>query len=117
MKLITDPPWSEPPMFICCSVGNIRQIARPGPSGLNSSRPVAAAKLPRGKSPQLYHPGLSASGVAPAGTPTSSISSFAPVSSRHAARSAISFLVSAIALAGFSPLGQTFAQFMIVWQR
>src|SRR5690606_3393391 len=29
----------------------------------------------------------------------------------------ISFLVSAIALAGFSPLGQTWAQFMIVWQR
>ena len=35
----------------------------------------------------------------------------------QAARSAISFLVSAIALAGFSPLGQTLAQFMIVWQR
>src|SRR5690606_32569165 len=29
----------------------------------------------------------------------------------------ISFLVSAIALAGFSPLGQTWAQFMMVWQR
>jgi hypothetical protein len=26
-------------------------------------------------------------------------------------------LVSAIALAGFRPLGQTFAQFMMVWQR
>src|SRR4051812_19714336 len=36
---------------------------------------------------------------------------------RQAARSAISFLVSAIALAGLRPLGQTFAQFMIVWQR
>src|SRR5690242_10615137 len=35
----------------------------------------------------------------------------------HAARSAISFLVSAIAFAGLRPLGQTFAQFMIVWQR
>ena len=35
----------------------------------------------------------------------------------QAARSAISFLVSAIALAGFKPFGQTFAQFMIVWQR
>ena len=35
----------------------------------------------------------------------------------QAARSAISFLVSAIALAGLRPLGQTFAQFMIVWQR
>ena len=54
-------------MFICSSVGNIRQIARPGPSGLNSSRPVAAAKLPRGKSPQLNQPGLSGSGVAPRG--------------------------------------------------
>src|SRR5437764_5620725 len=75
MKLITDPPWSDPPMFMCCSVGNIRQMARPGPSGLNSSLPVAAAKLPRGKSPQLNQPGLSASGVAPVGTPTSSISS------------------------------------------
>src|SRR4029079_17858234 len=75
MKLITDPPWSEPPMFMCCSVGNIRQIARPRPSGLNRRRPVAAAKLPRGKSPQLNHPGLSGSGVAPVGTPTSSISS------------------------------------------
>src|SRR5690606_2294653 len=29
----------------------------------------------------------------------------------------ISFLVSAIALAGFNPLGQTWAQFMMVWQR
>src|SRR5687768_2160408 len=35
----------------------------------------------------------------------------------HAARSAISFLVSAIALAGLRPLGHTLAQFMIVWQR
>ena len=33
------------------------------------------------------------------------------------ARSTSSFLVSAMALAGFSPLGQTLAQFMIVWQR
>src|SRR4051794_35177947 len=75
MKLITDPPWSEPPMFICASVGNIRQMPRLGPSGLNNSRPVAAAKLPRGKSPQLNQPALSASGCAPVGTPTSSISS------------------------------------------
>jgi hypothetical protein len=35
----------------------------------------------------------------------------------HAARSAISFLVSAITWAGFNPFGQTFAQFMMVWQR
>ena len=33
------------------------------------------------------------------------------------ARSTSSFLVSAIALAGLRPLGQTLAQFMIVWQR
>ena len=33
------------------------------------------------------------------------------------ARSAIIFLVSAIALAGLRPLGQQFAQFMMVWQR
>jgi aryl-alcohol dehydrogenase-like predicted oxidoreductase len=32
-------------------------------------------------------------------------------------RSTIIFLISAIALAGFSPLGQVLAQFMIVWQR
>ena len=32
-------------------------------------------------------------------------------------RSASIFLISAIALAGLRPLGQTFAQFMIVWQR
>ena len=37
--------------------------------------------------------------------------------SHQIARSAIIFLVSAIALAGLRPLGQTFAQFMIVWQR
>jgi len=37
--------------------------------------------------------------------------------SAQAARSASSFLVSAIALAGLSPFGQTLAQFMIVWQR
>ena len=35
----------------------------------------------------------------------------------YAARSAISFFVSAIAFAGFSPFGHTLAQFMIVWQR
>ena len=35
----------------------------------------------------------------------------------QAARSATSFFVSAIAFAGFRPLGQTLAQFMIVWQR
>jgi len=40
------------------------------------------------------------------------------VAQRHQiARSAIIFLVSAIALAGLRPLGQTFAQFMMVWQR
>ena len=58
MKLITAPPWIDPPMFICSSVGNMRTIPRPGPSGLNSSRPVAAAKLQRGKSPQLNQPSI-----------------------------------------------------------
>jgi len=29
----------------------------------------------------------------------------------------IIFLISAIALAGFRPFGQVFAQFMMVWQR
>ena len=29
----------------------------------------------------------------------------------------IIFLISAIALAGFNPFGQTWAQFMMVWQR
>ena len=32
-------------------------------------------------------------------------------------RSTIIFLISAMALAGFSPFGQTLAQFMMVWQR
>ena len=32
-------------------------------------------------------------------------------------RSTISFLMSAIALAGLSPFGQALAQFMMVWQR
>ncbi|APX70064.1 hypothetical protein BKD03_12340 [Brucella sp. 09RB8471] len=32
-------------------------------------------------------------------------------------RSTIIFLISAIALAGFRPFGQVWAQFMIVWQR
>src|SRR5437868_11564527 len=76
MKLITAPPWIEPPMFIWSSVGNMRVKPRPGPSGLNSRRPVAPAKLERGKSPQLNQPGLSASGLAPVGSPTSSIISF-----------------------------------------
>ncbi len=35
----------------------------------------------------------------------------------HTTRSTIIFLISEIALAGFSPLGQVLAQFMIVWQR
>ena len=38
-------------------------------------------------------------------------------SAPQTARSTSSFLVSAIALAGLRPLGQTLAQFMIVWQR
>ena len=33
------------------------------------------------------------------------------------ARSTIIFLIDAMALAGFRPLGQVLAQFMIVWQR
>lgn len=32
-------------------------------------------------------------------------------------RSTMSFLISAMALAGFKPLGQVFEQFMMVWQR
>lgn len=32
-------------------------------------------------------------------------------------RSTIFFLISAIAFAGFNPLGQVLVQFMIVWQR
>ena len=39
------------------------------------------------------------------------------VEAAQATRSASSFLVSAIALAGLSPFGHTVAQFMIVWQR
>jgi NADH dehydrogenase FAD-containing subunit len=35
----------------------------------------------------------------------------------HTCRAIIIFLISAIALAGFSPFGQTLAQFMMVWQR
>jgi len=38
-------------------------------------------------------------------------------SDRQIRRSTIIFLISAIALAGFSPLGQACVQFMIVWQR
>ncbi|GEM94782.1 hypothetical protein RSP03_38490 [Cereibacter sphaeroides] len=36
---------------------------------------------------------------------------------RQMTRSTIIFLISAMALAGFRPLGQVLAQFMIVWQR
>jgi hypothetical protein len=35
----------------------------------------------------------------------------------YSRRLTISFLSSAIALAGFSPFGQAFVQFKIVWQR
>lgn len=46
----------------------------------------------------------------------------APFSTRperqaYTTRSSIIFFTSAMALAGFRPLGQTFAQFMMVWQR
>ncbi len=36
---------------------------------------------------------------------------------RYTTRSNIIFLVSAIAFAGFKPLGQVLVQFMMVWQR
>ncbi len=36
---------------------------------------------------------------------------------RYIRRSTSNFLISPIALAGLRPLGQTWAQFMIVWQR
>lgn len=36
---------------------------------------------------------------------------------RQTTRSTSIFLISPIALAGFKPFGQTWAQFMIVWQR
>lgn len=39
------------------------------------------------------------------------------VTAGQTVRSTIIFLISAIALAGFSPFGQVFAQFMIVWHR
>jgi hypothetical protein len=41
--------------------------AAPRPVRPNNSRPVAAAKEPFGKSPQLYQPGLSGSSLAPVG--------------------------------------------------
>jgi len=40
-----------------------------------------------------------------------------PPPQNHMRRCTRSFLISAMAFAGFSPLGQVFAQFMIVWQR
>jgi hypothetical protein len=39
------------------------------------------------------------------------------VAKPYTRRSTIIFLISAIALAGFKPLGQVCAQFMMVWQR
>ena len=39
------------------------------------------------------------------------------VRARQICRVTIIFLISAIALAGFRPFGQTCAQFMMVWQR
>ncbi len=45
------------------------------------------------------------------------ISIRAAVGTDQTVRSTIIFLISAIALAGFRPLGQVLAQFMIVWQR
>jgi len=47
-------------MLSSASLGKIRVIACPGPSGLNRNFPVAAAKLPRSKF-QLNQPGLSGS--------------------------------------------------------
>ena len=38
-------------------------------------------------------------------------------SAPHTARAIIIFLISAMAFAGFNPLGQVLAQFMMVWQR
>ncbi len=40
-----------------------------------------------------------------------------PETAGQTRRSTIIFLISAIALAGFRPFGQVWAQFMIVWQR
>ena len=40
-----------------------------------------------------------------------------PSLGRQTSRSAIIFFTSATALAGFSPFGQTWAQFMMVWHR
>ena len=80
-----------------------REVHRPSPSGRrwraapdegdlhqlrNKKRPAA---LPRAQNPKAQN--------------------------QAALRSTIIFLICAMALAGFSPLGQAFAQFMIVWQR
>jgi hypothetical protein len=40
-----------------------------------------------------------------------------PRNDDHTCRAIIIFLISAMALAGFSPFGQVLAQFMMVWQR
>jgi hypothetical protein len=52
--------------------------------------------------------------------PTTAIAGFVPADQpkpQAALRSTIIFLICAMALAGLRPLGQTLAQFMMVWQR
>jgi len=46
-----------------------------------------------------------------------SLSATAQLKPHQTCRSTIIFLISAMALAGFNPLGQVLVQFMIVWQR
>ena len=65
---------------------------------------------------------LCAKNLPVAQTPTQNASDFHPTFRYNATkdqttRSIIIFLISAIALAGFSPLGQVLVQFIIVWQR
>ena len=52
-----------------------------------------------------------------ANSPTKACAMSASSVKNYSVRSTIIFLISAIALAGFSPLGQVLAQFMMVWQR
>ena len=49
MKLITAPPWIDPPHVDVAGVGNIRTRARLGSVGLKMIRPVCAAKRSRRK--------------------------------------------------------------------
>ena len=95
----------------------------PGQKGTEAIRGIGRGSRARTRDLRFWRPSLYQLSYTPAvrrcyllSPPPSSGGQAAARDPRHTCRSTIIFLISAMAFAGFRPLGQVLVQFMIVWQ-